>query len=203
MYGPTRECLGFFLVLLLLLVVATQADNSNYNNIVPERSNKCVVFDIDGTITFDTFETVLIRRKSQDALWLYLDLGYQVVLVTARRQLLEWYTRMFLSMWGFPVDELSAMVFAEGRLSTHEEKRTYKRTALQNLSSTLACEFQYAYGDSVSDFEAYEDVGIDKSRVFALQRYFTESTCLEGSWAECLHDYTDHLEYIQDQPFAL
>ncbi|CAB9507900.1 LNS2 (Lipin/Ned1/Smp2) [Seminavis robusta] len=163
-----------------------------------------VIFDIDGTLTPDLFQIGhwLVRKKSKDAVEAYLDLGYEVVLLTARSQRLQWYTRAVLSMWGFPLEDLTAMVFAPHALVNEEATREYKRMAIQNMTEVLGLEFQYAYGDSTTDFLAYGDAGIDSSRVFATKR-LTRSTCMPGNWTECLVDYTDHLMYIEELPLAL
>jgi hydroxymethylpyrimidine pyrophosphatase-like HAD family hydrolase len=164
-------------------------------------ARQAVIFDIDGTITCTDYETGFVRRKARAAVESYLNLRYQVVLLTARPQSLQWYTRQFLSLWGFPLNNLTAMVFAPQRLQNDQEKRTYKRTTIQNMTEELGLEFRYAYGDSTSDFWAYQDAGIDSKRVFATRR-FDEENCLPGNWSECLDDYVDHLQYIERQPLA-
>lgn len=164
-------------------------------------ARQAVIFDIDGTITCNDFETGFVRRKSRAAVQSYLNLRYHVVFLTARPQNLEWYTRQFLTLWGFPLDDLAAIVFAPRRLQTDQQKRTYKRIAILNMTEELDLEFRYAYGDSTTDFLAYQDVGIDSSRVFATRRR-NEVDCLPGNWSECLDDYVDHLQYIEAQPLA-
>jgi phosphatidate phosphatase PAH1 len=164
-------------------------------------AREAVIFDIDGTITCNDYETGFIKRKSRAAVQAYLDLRYHVVLLTARPQNLQWYTRQFLTLWGFPLDDLAAMVFAPQRLQSDQQKRIYKRTAILNLTKDLNLEFKYAYGDSTTDFLAYQDAVIDSSRVFALRR-FNEADCLPGNWSQCLDDYVDHLEYMESQPLA-
>lgn len=56
--------------------------------------------------------------------------------------------------------------------------------------------FVAAYGDSSTDFEAYDEAGISKKHVFALQRN-GETECQRGEWAQCLSTWSDHLECIE------
>ncbi|MFC6755151.1 hypothetical protein, partial [Halorubrum tibetense] len=57
------------------------------------------------------------------------------------------------------------------------------------------------FGDSSTDFEAYAQVGLEASSVFALQRQ-GEGACLSGAWAYCFNSWSAqrvHLEtWIQN-----
>ena len=198
-----RMVLLLLLTVLLLLGTAvsqheTESENDDDGEEGKSRSDT-VVFDIDGTITYSSWFGVNVRRKSRAAMSFWLDLGYQVVIVTARSQALEWYTTSFLSMWRFPLDQVLEIVFAPETLDTDEEKIAYKTTALTNLALSWDLNLMYAYGDSTTDFEAYANAGLSADRVFALKRYW-ETKCQEGAWTECMQDYTNHLNYIADQP---
>jgi hypothetical protein len=60
--------------------------------------------------------------------------------------------------------------------------------------------FVAAYGDQCSDFNAYQDVGIDAEHVFALRRSGEaecEKNCKTGQYKACLASWTEHLGTIR------
>ncbi len=156
-----------------------------------------VVFDIDGTLTDGELSTTP-HPGALDAVEAYRAKGYDVVYVTARWDAVQRSsTESWLADNGFPDEEL---YMAPSLLLSDESKVDYKTDALTSIEATHA-QVVYAYGDSSSDFDAYANVGVAASRVFALQRAGA-SSCQPGTWAACLPDYVGHLSYIASQPAA-
>ena len=83
-----------------------------------------------------------------------------------------------------------------------DETIAYKADTLSTIEAKDGLSFRYGYGDSTTDFEAYEMAGIDSKKVFALRRSLTESDCLAGKYNACLEDYVEHLAYIGEQKDA-
>jgi len=191
--GAHNFRLPFFFTIILLLLVAKVA--------LPVHAKDAVIFDIDGTLTYDTIDLLLARTGAQEAIQTYLDLGYEVALITARATILEPPTIFYLRLWGFPWRDVFTS-FSPCILTQDQETIDYKVKAIQDFQTNLGLDFKYGYGDSTTDFAAFSQTGMDKSKVFALRRICTQEECLPGNWTECLDDYEDHLAYIRAQPPA-
>lgn len=167
----------------------------------PVTPGEAVVFDIDGTLSNDPLDLIFVREGAVAAVEAYLDLGYQVILLTSRDQLLEAETRAWLEVWDFPDLPL---YMSDSTLLLESQRVAFKRDKLLELESDENLDFVYAYGDSTSDFDAYSQAGIPATEVFALKRFFTQACQPDSAlWAECLPDYVDHvMDYIWDQPPA-
>lgn len=153
------------------------------------------VFDIDGTLTDDDISTTP-HPGALAAVDAYVDKGYQVVYVTARWDAVQRSsTESWLADNGFPDLPL---YMSSSLLLTDASKVDYKTETLTQIERTTG-EVVYAYGDSSSDFDAYENVGVPVSQVFALQRA-SATSCQPGAWAACLPDYTGHLSSIANVP---
>jgi hypothetical protein len=59
----------------------------------------------------------------------------------------------------------------------------------------------YAFGDSPTDFVAYQRAGLPRKRVFALKRK-GRSTCEEGVYGACLDGWREYLEAVEVAPVA-
>ena len=179
-----------------ILLTAWGCGNSEEGNRV--EGNASVVFDIDGTLTpgegLPDFFTP--RPDAARAVALYVDKGYLVVYLTARPRIFRDFTEGWLRENGFP--ELP-LYLADEILIDPERTVAYKLGTLQTLMADESRVFLYAYGDSTTDFDAYNQAGIPVRHTFALLRR-GEPTCQEGHYESCLPGYTDHLEYIEDQP---
>lgn len=157
--------------------------------------NDVVVFDIDGTLTSDTFSNSPHPGALQ-AVQAYQAKGYTVVYVTARwKPLQEVATRAWLALNGFPNLPL---YMSSSLLLTDSATVTYKTKTLQKIEYGTP-EVAFAYGDSTTDFKAYANVGVATAHVFALKRA-SASSCESGVWTACLVNYTGHLPYINALP---
>lgn len=177
----------------LVLVLAACSSCSSASDRRP-----AVVFDIDGTLTTEPFDPITPRDGAQEAVRRYVDKGYEVAYVTSRPELFESVTLAWLRLNEFPVLRLE---MAPGLVVDDEETAGVKLATLEQLERELGIDFVYGYGDSASDFVAYEAVGIGTEGVFALRRE-DRADCEPGAYAACLSDFTDHLEIIDRQPDA-
>lgn len=87
--------------------------------------------------------------------------------------------------------------FHEGSIHVPQTKidssdnSAFKKNIL-NMYKEKGWEFVAAFGDSSTDFEAYADVGIKKSQVFALQRV-GKTSCKPGIWEKCYSSWTEQI----------
>ena len=179
------------LVLSVLVLVGSSCSSESARR-------PAVVFDIDGTLTTEPIDPVNPREGAQEAVRRYVDKGYEVVYVTARPDLFESVTEAWLRLNDFPELRLE---MAPGVVIDDEETAELKTGTLEELEEELGIEFRYAYGDSASDFVAYETMGIPSTGVFALQRE-GRTDCEPGAYEACLEDFLDHLSVIDDLPDA-
>ena len=180
--------MGFRLLMVVLLCVTAVC------------CKEAVVFDIDGTLTPDIVLPFNVRAGAVDAVKAWHDKGYKVVFLTARPDFVRLLTQLWRLKWRFPKD--IPIFMAQELLLEDDETIAYKADTLSTIEATEGLSFRYAYGDSTTDFEAYEVAGIDSKKVFALKRSLTESDCLTGKYNSCLEDYVEHLEFIRDQKEA-
>lgn len=158
-----------------------------------------VVFDIDGTLTTGTgaLDFFLPRPDAATAVQLYAEKGYGVIYLTARPLFLRDFTQAWLSQNGFP--DLPLYLAEEILLDAPDKTVAYKLQVLLDLTVDEDRKFLYGYGDSSTDFDAYNQAGIPVSRTFALLRR-GQADCEQGLYEICLTGYTEHVEYIEDQP---
>jgi len=182
--------------LLVLLAIAIFFPNpvNAMNGTFP-----AVVFDIDGTLTPDCINLFDIREYAVDAVNLWLDKGYKVITVTARPQDFISFTDFYLNLIGIPTDRLTSSVYAPICYTVNEERRAFKRDQILEQAERFDLNFIYAYGDSATDFQSYDDVGILKENTFALLRWGC-TECEPGNYADCFSSYEDHLNFISAQP---
>ena len=189
----TRRATLFCVILLIGWGCGNSKDDAG-----AER-NASVVFDIDGTLT--TGEGLLDfftpRPDAARAVALYVDKGYLVIYLTARPWIFRDFTESWLRENGFP--ELPLYLADEILIDDPDRTVAYKLETLLTLITDENRVFLYAYGDSTTDFDAYNQAGIPVRHTFALLRR-GESACQDGSYEACLPGYDDHLEYIEDQP---
>lgn len=163
------------------------------------------VFDIDGTLTPDETDFFGVRPYAVDALWSYVNKGYAVVYVTARPDVLRGLTEDYLRDNGFPDCPLfTAYGNPLGGLLSSEETVLYKTDTLFELMEKQNRTFQFGYGDSGTDFEAWNAAFIPSENIYALLRCpdgVCEKRCEFGDYPpqNCLDGYTDrdHLGFIQ------
>ena len=171
-------------VLITMMAIAPTAVNSQ------ERG--AVVFDIDGTLTPMGVNLFVFRLDAKKAIELWISKGYRVALITARFEWLGALTRKMLRKWHFPA-QAEPFFYPGGDVVSYKSQKVLELEDLWNVT------FQYGYGDSTTDFQAWELAGINESQVFALRRKFSFH-CQPGVYAACLTNYKSHMDYIRDQP---
>jgi hypothetical protein len=185
------------LVVVVVAVAAVVLGGACSTPPPPAGSPDVVVFDIDGTLTTDQLSTTP-HAGAAAAVNAYVAKGYNVVYVTARwKSAQESSTRRWLSVNGFP----SRPLYLSPNLVIDDRSTvSYKTATLQSIEQG-APEVVYAYGDSDTDFAAYANVGVPRSRVYALKRA-SALTCQPGSYNACMSSYTEHLDFINSLPDA-
>ena len=157
----------------------------------PPKQNQAVVFDIDGTLTPKKIAFSTARDDAATAAQLFADNGYLVIYLSARRRSLQSGIPGWLKRKGFPEGSIQVRNKSDSKNHT-----TFKKGVLREFQGNGWNLFA-AYGDKSTDFEAYSAVGIDKSRIFALQAAGKDS-CEPGNWAKCLQSWTEHIDHIAD-----
>jgi len=178
----------------LLWVLLGAASCSHNDEVEPQTAApvKCVVFDIDGTLTPKVAATRTARDGAATAVQTFADAGYVVVYLSARVRLLQGGVPDWLKDNGFPPGRL--------RLTeSHKEQKDHAGFKASMLDAYHAdgCHFVAAYGDSSSDFEAYTRAGISPQRIFALKRE-GEKNCQAGVWAGCYGTWEEQMGIIRD-----
>jgi len=166
---------------LLVAFVAFAGCQTGYAPCVPPDS---IVTDIDETLTTDDFEwvTQLIdpehdpeMRPDANALMRgYDELGYTVYYITARGEAMELpdgrtareATRAWLEDHGFPVRD-GTLFLAPGNGALGDTAVEYKSSTIEDLE-LAGWPVHYAYGNSDTDIEAFQQAGIPDDRIFAV-----------------------------------
>ena len=157
----------------------------------PPKQNQAVVFDIDGTLTPKKIAFSTARDDAAKAAQLFADNGYLIIYLTARRRSLQSGIPGWLERKGFPEGNIQVR-----NKSDSKNHATFKKRVLKEFQESGWSLFA-GYGDKPTDFEAYSAVGIDKSRIFALQVAGKDS-CEPGVWAKCLKSWSEHIDQIAD-----
>ncbi|CAB9505169.1 expressed unknown protein [Seminavis robusta] len=161
-----------------------------------------VIFDIDGTLTFNELPLPFVRKGSREATQLYLDLGYEIILLSARPCLTQWQADIVLWLYKFPTDEFLKIVCSPNVIWDPDMRGWFKLRVMKELRDEWNLVYTHAYGDQPSDFGVYHALGIPQSNVFAFRRLF-EPDCSPGLYADCMEDYVTHnILYIARQPFV-
>lgn len=154
-------------------------------------SDQAVVFDIDGTLTPDLFSIYTARENAANAVQQYASNGYTIVYLSARFRWLQSGIPQWLEDNAFPPGHIHVpQSFSDRRNAESFKTRTLK------AYQSKGWQFFAAYGDSSTDFAAYNDANIAASRIFALQRS-DEDFCQPGIWAACLSSWSSHLTKIR------
>lgn len=163
--------------------IASQTDS--------KKQTLAVVFDIDGTLTPHPLSIFEARPDAANAVRIFEEKGYEIIYLSARRQWLQAPIRGWLEKNKFP----------RGHVHLPETKGdsaypdVFKRRVLENFSKG-GWRVMYAYGDSHTDFVAYELAKIP--HFFGLIRE-GEATCQPDHWQLCLNGgWTGHLEFLRD-----
>ncbi|RME73076.1 MAG: hypothetical protein D6776_07720 [Planctomycetota bacterium] len=143
---------------------------------VLDGTRPAVVFDIDGTLTTDDEQALYQLLGSwlgapydplmfPDADYVARQLalaGHEIVYLTARPYFLERASRRWLEAKGFPRGAVFTSESAWRTLRNAAEARAFKRAELDALRQA-GLDWRYAFGNAVSDIEAYERAGIPKA----------------------------------------
>ena len=157
---------------------------------------KAVVFDIDGTLTPDVYSFFQARADAAKTVQAFADKGYKIIYLSTRIRQLQAGIPRWLERHGFP----ESNVHVAQTDADHDNPDIYKTRILKEYRSA-GWQLIYAYGDSSTDFIAYEAAGITKERVFALLRE-GKTSCEPGIWHECLRGWTEHLGFVVSTPPA-
>ncbi|MDO8266424.1 MAG: hypothetical protein Q7T32_01145 [Moraxellaceae bacterium] len=153
----------------------------------PVRPDQAVVFDIDGTLTPRPRSIFTPREDAASAVRRFADRGYKIIYLSARVRPLQSGIPEWLAEHGFP----EGSIHVPQSHADSADHAAFKTRILQRYQQN-GWHFVAAYGDSSTDFEAYAAVGIDKNRVYALQRA-GQPACQPGPWRQCLTSWTEHL----------
>ena len=158
----------------------------------PKRQAQAVVFDIDGTLTPHPLAIFQVRADAASAVNVFAQKGYKIIYLSARVGWLQ---------GGIP-DWLARNRFPEGSLllphtkADHQYPAVFKRRVLEDLARH-GWQVRYAYGDSHTDFVAYELAGIP--HFFGLVRK-GDTSCQPERWQACLTGgWTGHLKFLRDE----
>lgn len=176
---------------ILLLAILCSGCALRAHDIQPAtpKQNQAVVFDIDGTLTPKKLAFSIARDDATTAAQLFADNDFLIIYLTARRRSLQSGIPGWLKRKGFPEGSIQVRNKTDSRNHTTFKKRVLKEFQ-ENGWNLFA-----AYGDKSTDFEAYSAVGIDRSRIFALQ-IAEKDSCEPGIWAICLESWTEHIDHI-------
>lgn len=152
--------------------------------------DQAVVFDIDGTLTTRIHAIRDARQGAVAAVQAYAEAGYLVVYLTARTPLFQFHIPGWLERHDFPAGPIHVTESREHR----SDLAAFKQGVLEDYRAhgwTLVA----AYGDTVTDFEAYAGAGLPRARVFALRRE-GETTCDPGAWTACFATWPEQMDVI-------
>jgi hypothetical protein len=181
---------GQLTILLLAIICSSCALRSFEVQKAPLKPDEAVVFDIDGTLTPNVSAIFTARDDAAKAARLFADHGYKIVYLSARIRIFQSGIPNWLKENHFPEGSIHVPQTAMDR----SDGGAFKKRILE-IYRENGWKFVAAYGDSSSDFEAYATVGIDKDRVFALQRE-GETSCHPGIWAKCFISWTEQIDGI-------
>ncbi len=164
------------------------------------------IFDIDGTLTTGDGElskelaassagehyTPKIRAGAADVVRARVAAGALPVYITARPDRLAPRTRAWLTAKDLPAGPLGLQSSVKGSVS-EDRTQKYKEHLLKGLLAK-GISVVAAYGNAVTDIDAYLGAGIDASRVFIVGPHRGE----KGT--QPIERYRDHLETLAPRP---
>ena len=180
------------LTILLLAMLCTSCTLQSFEvQKAPLKPDQAVVFDIDGTLTPKPSAVFTARDDAANAVRLFADQGYKIVYLSARITILQSDIPNWLKGNHFPEGSIHVPQTA----ADSSDHGAFKKRILE-IYRENGWKFVAAYGDTSTDFEAYAAVGIDKDRVFALQRE-GETSCQPGIWAKCFSSWSEQIDGIK------
>jgi phosphatidate phosphatase PAH1 len=158
----------------------------------PSPDSRFVVFDIDGTLTPHNLLVRQARADAAKAVGAFASKGYAIVYLTTRVPQFQGALPGWLKDRGFPAGHLHVAQNPEER----EHAAEYKSRVLNEYISR-GWRLAYAFGDSSTDFEAYQRAGLPKGRIFALKRKGSDA-CEPGEYGTCLEGWTEYLPTLDE-----
>lgn len=152
-----------------------------------------VVFDIDGTLTPHNLFVHEARPGAAEVVNSYAARGYQVIYVSTRVPLFQAGLTAWLHKHGF----VPGPVHVAQNSAERRDPVGFKAAILQGYQQA-GWTLSYAYGDSATDFSAYERAGIAPQQVFALKRRFSRH-CQPGVYRTCLDGWGAHLTFVEHE----
>jgi hypothetical protein len=199
-YDATSSNLGVGRHRFLLVVGGDLSTAEVYVDLV-EPGTPIVLSDVDGTLTTEENEefTALLTGATPDAnpdsaevLSTLAQKGYRVMYLTARPQFLGGRTREFLAERGYPLGLVHTTLSFTG--ATGGSAVTYKTAELAALADRGLVP-AWAFGNTASDAEAYDNAGLlplDQRIMFRFS---------DDSWgARRIEDYAELLPEIDAAP---
>ncbi|MBU1241104.1 haloacid dehalogenase, partial [Myxococcota bacterium] len=164
---------GTYIVRAVVVGDLTHADG--YVTVVAS-GRRAVVFDIDGTLTtsdsevmqdWANFSTAEMYPYANQVVNHYVNLGYQIVMVTGRPYWLAADTRAWLTSLSMPATSVR-FTSDNGTTISGQETELYKTTYLQDLVTRCGLQIIRAYGNATTDIGAYDAVGVPKAETFII-----------------------------------
>jgi len=160
--------------------------------IAPPKSNKAVVFDIDGTLTPDDISIFTARSDAARVVDLYAKKGYKIIYLSARNKFFQFSIPYFLNENAFPKGSIHVPQLSTDR----DDFAAFKRKLLMRYRDK-GWDLVAAYGDSSTDFAAYAAVGIPVNNIYAIKRVGNEF-CQPGSWSKCMESWSEQMDSINE-----
>ena len=161
---------------------------------VVNKERKAVLFDIDGTLTLNDFESVgdyLGVDKAEphyyakETVQAYKDKGYQIIYLTGRPYWVAKDSREWFDYMGMPQGQLHTNPYGDGPIPS--DTQAYKTDYLNTLIEDKSVQIVRAYGNASTDIAAYADAGIEVGETYIIG----ENAGMSGT-QPIYGDYTYH-----------
>ena len=164
-----------------------------YLSVVSDK-RKAVLFDIDGTLTLNDFESVgdyLGVDKAdphyyaKETVLAYKDKGYQIIYLTGRPYWVGKDSREWFDYMAMPQGQLHTNPYGDGPIPGNTQ--AYKTEYLNKIINDSSIEIVRAYGNATTDIAAYADAGISVDETYIIG----ENAGMDGTQA-VYGDYAYH-----------
>lgn len=145
-----------------------------YLSVVSEQ-RKAILFDIDGTLTLNDFESVgdYLGVDKADAHYYaketvleYKNKGYQIIYLTGRPYWVAKDSREWFDYMAMPQGQLHTNPYGEGPIP--EDTQAYKTEYLNRIIQDKSINIVRAYGNASTDIAAYADAGLPKAQTYII-----------------------------------
>ncbi|MEI5908874.1 HAD family acid phosphatase [Bacillus spongiae] len=196
--------LGKGLHLIRLHVEGDSTFTNMYIQVI-NRNERFVVFDIDGTLTTNDFESFKeyadeyffeayradMYEAANRVVEHYDSEGYNIIYLTARPYWLSSTSQKWLIDHDFPFGSLHTY---SGSFPA-EDAATYKAEYLSKVINAGGI-IDFAYGNALTDIEAYKRIGLSQNQVFIIG----ENAGVNGTTT--VDNYVDHVEALNNVPIS-